>query len=275
MQLIDPSFYKELKNIALSRTHAVLIEGVAGYSANYEANCLADLLQQSKSGEVQHIVKPEDKTVIGIEQIQALYRATRGRAVQSQAIWIIDDAHFLSEAASDAFLKLLEEPPTGVTFILSVDNVQNTLATIRSRCRIVRSRPFQTVGAQAYLVEKNVSAADQKQLLFLAVGSPDELVSLAENVQYRQARLTAAIQAKKLISGDNFEQIVFCNETAGNRIKALEVIELALRMLLAVSSQQAAQARYVQRINALSEAHRRIMANGNVRVQLLSAILAR
>lgn len=47
---------------------------------------------------------------------------------------IVDEVHMLSTAASNAFLKTLEEPPPGVTFILATTEKKKVLTTIASRC---------------------------------------------------------------------------------------------------------------------------------------------
>ena len=49
-------------------------------------------------------------------------------------VYIIEDADCMNIQAQNAALKLLEEPPKGVIFILCVENVQLMLATVRSRC---------------------------------------------------------------------------------------------------------------------------------------------
>jgi DNA polymerase III subunit gamma/tau len=48
-------------------------------------------------------------------------------------IYLIDEAHMLSKAAFNAFLKVLEEPPAGVLFILATTDVQKIIDTVRSR----------------------------------------------------------------------------------------------------------------------------------------------
>lgn len=52
----------------------------------------------------------------------------------SKKIYLIDEAHMLSKAAFNAFLKILEEPPSCVIFILATTNPQKIIATVRSRC---------------------------------------------------------------------------------------------------------------------------------------------
>src|SRR4030088_2016524 len=54
---------------------------------------------------------------------------TGGRA----KVYILDEVHMLSAAASNALLKTLEEPPAHVTFVLATTDPQKVLPTIRSR----------------------------------------------------------------------------------------------------------------------------------------------
>jgi DNA polymerase-3 subunit delta' len=47
---------------------------------------------------------------------------------------IVEQAHRLNEEAQNAFLKMLEEPPAGVTIVLCADDEERLLPTVRSRC---------------------------------------------------------------------------------------------------------------------------------------------
>ena len=49
-------------------------------------------------------------------------------------IYLIDEAHMLSKAAFNALLKILEEPPSSVLFILATTNGEKIIDTVRSRC---------------------------------------------------------------------------------------------------------------------------------------------
>ena len=48
-------------------------------------------------------------------------------------VYLLDEVHMLSTAASNALLKTLEEPPSHVVFILATTDPQKVLPTIRSR----------------------------------------------------------------------------------------------------------------------------------------------
>jgi DNA polymerase-3 subunit gamma/tau len=72
-----------------------------------------------------------------VEDIRALrekaaYAPMRGR----RKIYILDEAHMLSRAAFNAFLKVLEEPPPHVTFVLATTELHKIPDTIRSRCQV-------------------------------------------------------------------------------------------------------------------------------------------
>ncbi len=70
-------------------------------------------------------------------------------------VYIIKDAGLMNEAAQNAALKLLEEPPSYACFILCTHSAERLLATIRSRCVIFRpggeSRRIESELAKEYL----------------------------------------------------------------------------------------------------------------------------
>ena len=72
----------------------------------------------------------------GIEEI----RSIRDKVLLSPAslpykVYIIDESHMLTEHASNAFLKTIEEPPEHVIFILCTTDPQKMVSTILSRCQ--------------------------------------------------------------------------------------------------------------------------------------------
>jgi len=82
------------------------------------------------------LTAPEEKTVITIDQIRGVAaRAGLGAYEGAGKVWILDPAHEMQEPAANAFLKTLEEPPTGSLFILVTTGFSALLPTIRSRCR--------------------------------------------------------------------------------------------------------------------------------------------
>ena len=72
----------------------------------------------------------------GIDDIRALRdRAQYQPTGTSRKVYIIDEVHMLTDAAANAFLKTLEEPPERVTFILCTTEADRMLPTLLSRCQ--------------------------------------------------------------------------------------------------------------------------------------------
>jgi DNA polymerase-3 subunit gamma/tau len=68
-------------------------------------------------------------------------------------VFIIDEVHMLSQAAFNAFLKTLEEPPEHAIFILATTEKHKILPTILSRCQIYDFKPIEVPVMRDYLVE--------------------------------------------------------------------------------------------------------------------------
>ena len=72
----------------------------------------------------------------GIDEIRELRSGVGYAPVRDRRkIYIIDEAHMLTNEAANAFLKTLEEPPAHVSFILATTDPQRLPITIRSRCQ--------------------------------------------------------------------------------------------------------------------------------------------
>lgn len=79
--------------------------------------------------------KGRKKREIGVDQIRQLSRDAVVLPNEAERkVYIIEDADRMNAAAQNAALKLLEEPPKGVMFLLCVENAQLLLPTVRSRC---------------------------------------------------------------------------------------------------------------------------------------------
>lgn len=98
-------------------------------------------------------------------------------------VCIIDAADDLNPNAANALLKLLEEPPAGVTFLLLSHAPFRLLPTIRSRCREMRLAPLNAADLADALTAAGgiVDAADRVALAELAGGSVGEAFRLSNS----------------------------------------------------------------------------------------------
>lgn len=108
---------------------------------------------------------------IRIEQIRELADFVFiGSHRHGRRIVIVQPAEAMNPAAANALLKILEEPPAPVCFILISDAWRRLLPTILSRCRVVTFGRPQAAQAVAWLQDESVKEADN--LLQLVGGAP-------------------------------------------------------------------------------------------------------
>ena len=88
------------------------------------------------SGEIMDIIEIDAASNNGVDNIRDLRSEARFAAAEAKyKVYIIDEVHMLSGGAFNALLKLLEEPPEGVIFILATTETHKVPATIFSRCQ--------------------------------------------------------------------------------------------------------------------------------------------
>lgn len=115
------------------------------------------------------------KRNISIDQIRAMQQrlVTRPTLGARRAI-IIDPADDMEKGAVNALLKSLEEPPAGTFFLLVAHRPGRLLATVRSRCRLLRFPPLDDVGINEILLREAPEADDMTRIAAIAAaeGSP-------------------------------------------------------------------------------------------------------
>lgn len=106
----------------------------------------------------------------GIDMVRGLARTIQLAPLQGACrVWLIDEVHQLTTAGQDAFLKLLEDTPAHVYFMLATTDPQKLKRTIRTRCTEIRVVPLKpatmttlvttTADAEGVVLEEDVVAA--------------------------------------------------------------------------------------------------------------------
>jgi DNA polymerase III subunit gamma/tau len=89
-----------------------------------------------RAGNSVDVIEIDAATNRGIDEIRELREAARYRPARDRfKIYILDEAHQITDAAFNALLKTLEEPPSHVVFMLATTQPENIPQTIRSRCQ--------------------------------------------------------------------------------------------------------------------------------------------
>lgn len=142
----------------------------------------------------------------GVDEVRRLQEGLAFRPARDRfKIYIVDEVHMLSNAAWNAFLKTLEEPPPHVKFIFATTEVHKVPVTILSRCqrydfKLVSARQ---IGARLKdVVTSETLAADDAAVHVLAreaAGSMRDAMSLLDQViAYGADKITADVVARVL-----------------------------------------------------------------------------
>ena len=101
--------------------------------------------------------RPADKHELPIQVIRELCGELALRPMRGgRRVAIVEDADDLSEEASNAFLKTLEEPPAGSVLILLGSSTEAQLDTVISRCRVLRFEPLPEIVVTQILMSRGV-----------------------------------------------------------------------------------------------------------------------
>jgi DNA polymerase-3 subunit delta' len=112
-------------------------------------------------------------------------------------VFILHDAERLSEAAANAMLKTLEEPPPYVTIVLVANTSGDLLPTIVSRCQPLKLRPVPRADVARALRERcNLAAGDAELLAAWSggrIGWALRMVDMPDELAARQAQLDSLV----------------------------------------------------------------------------------
>src|SRR5579875_2665592 len=99
-------------------------------------NCRNAIGSEFRAGNAVDVIEIDAATNRGIDEIRELRDAARYRPARDKyKIYILDEAHQITDAAFNALLKTLEEPPGHVVFMMATTQPEDFPQTIRSRCQ--------------------------------------------------------------------------------------------------------------------------------------------
>src|SRR5689334_9733738 len=97
---------------------------------------VCDSCTEIRAGNAVDVIEIDAATNRGIDEVRELREAARYRPARDRfKIWILDEAHQITDAAFNALLKTLEEPPAHVIFMMATTQPEDIPQTIRSRCQ--------------------------------------------------------------------------------------------------------------------------------------------
>lgn len=136
---------------------------------------VCDSCAEIRNGSAVDVIEIDAATNRGIDEIRELRDAARYSPARDRyKIYILDEAHQITEAAFNALLKTLEEPPAHVIFMMATTEPENIPQTIRSRCQhfSFHAVKFDDILAQLKMIadEERVEAEDAALALLAEAG---------------------------------------------------------------------------------------------------------
>ncbi len=168
-QAITNTLENAIENNHLAQ--ALLFTGPRGVGKTTCARILAKKINQKVSGEHQdddfafNVFELDAASNNSVDDIRSLIDQVRiPPQVGKYKVYIIDEVHMLSQAAFNAFLKTLEEPPVHAIFILATTEKHKIIPTILSRCQIFDFKRITVSSAKDHLkkiaIQEGVEAED-------------------------------------------------------------------------------------------------------------------
>jgi DNA polymerase-3 subunit gamma/tau len=159
-----------------------------------------------RAGNSVDVIEIDAATNRGIDEIRELREAARYRPARDRfKIYILDEAHQITDAAFNALLKTLEEPPGHVVFMLATTQPEDIPQTIRSRCQHFSFRAVrfeEIMGQLRDLVGREKLEADEDALALLAEagdGSMRDALSILDQAIASSTGRLAAESVRQLV----------------------------------------------------------------------------
>lgn len=267
--IIHPASLKTLDRLMIDLPQSLLLTGPVGVGLGTIARYVA-----AEVGDETLTVLPEKddkvdllKGVISVDSIRRLYAQTRS-VHRDKLVIIIDYAERMGRPAQAAFLKLLEEPGDGIYFIVVTHDVARLLPTITSRAQRLELRHVSRAQSEALLDKLGIkNATKRQQMLFMASGLPAELIRLASDQIYFEARAGIMRDARDLLQASPYKKILVAHKYKTNRDDALILLDDACSILRHTITDKP-DINLIAQIDQLLFAYQQIRANGNIRLCL-------
>ncbi len=221
--------------------HAFLLNGVRGVGKTSTARVIAKALNclNKKFGEAEpcnvcencvsiqigrnvDVIEMDGASKTGVNDVREIIDTVYYRAASSKyKVYIIDEVHMLSNAAFNALLKTLEEPPEHVKFILATTEIQKIPSTVISRVQrydLKRVNNLDMIAHLENILKQEKISAERTALQLIsreAEGSLRDALSLLDQV---------------LLNSENIVKTETVNELIGkvSKVRVLELLNLIL-----------------------------------------------
>ncbi|MCX7723984.1 MAG: DNA polymerase III subunit gamma/tau [Thermodesulfovibrio sp.] len=186
-----------------------------------------------KEGRAMSVIEIDAASHTSVENIRDLRENIRYASAEGlYKVYIIDEAHMLSQAAFNAFLKTLEEPPPHVVFVLATTEPKKIPLTVLSRCQHLQFKriPINLIKQRLHFIckQENINATEEALYTIASnsEGSMRDALTLLDQVTSFTNEVTAE-SVNLLIGGTDINVLYEIVESLieGNREKIILKVE--------------------------------------------------
>jgi len=181
---------------------------------------------------LQPAEQEEKKKNISIEQVKEAQKNLNTRPlISAYRGLIVDNAESLSEKASNALLKTLEEPAENTIIFLITTSLRTILPTIQSRSHIIYFYGIAQNTIYEYLLEKGVSRDNAKLFSSLSCGIPSIAMQYLKDSNKYEDYKNSFMHCLESITMPTYKKIILCQKIFQKRKNFIESGETARALL--------------------------------------------
>jgi DNA polymerase-3 subunit gamma/tau len=172
---------------------------------------VCDSCTEIRAGNAVDVIEIDAATNRGIDEIRELRDAARYRPARDKyKIYILDEAHQITDAAFNALLKTLEEPPEHVVFMMATTQPEDFPQTIRSRCQhfSFHAVKFDDILGQLRSIAAQESIVADDTSLALLAEAGDGSMRDALSIMDQAIASAPLVDGKAKLDGDQIRELM-------------------------------------------------------------------
>jgi DNA polymerase III subunit gamma/tau len=177
----------------------------------YEPCGVCDSCKEIRAGNSLDVVEIDAATNRGIDEIRELRDAARYAPARDRyKIYLLDEAHQITDAAFNALLKTLEEPPEHVVFMMATTQPEDIPQTIRSRCQhfSFHAVKFDDIVAQLTQIAAQEGILADSQALALLAEAGDGSMRDALSIMDQAIASAPMVDGKANLDGNEIRELM-------------------------------------------------------------------
>jgi DNA polymerase III delta prime subunit len=273
--------FSEKDKLNLSRffkdpAHATLIVRPGGFSVEEELFLVDKLLGDKYKNNLIKAQNSEGKNYIKVEDLRKLSASLdlRSKKGGERRLVLIPENVRIESKAQNTLLKIFEEPPEGVFFVLLANKGDTFLPTISSRCSQIKlEKPNEDSVLLEVCKSLNLNEDEAKVLWMQAGKGSRSLAKIARDDSLKRASLESLSDAKRFLGAKDYEKLTVLKNRLSKREDALSFLDALLVLLEIIIEKNPKNALALKPLAEKIElAISGTKANANLRIQLLSLV---